>query len=258
MVGADYRARKNVILGVVGTFLNSNATSADSSRVDLNSAKIGAYGMWWQDGNYVQGYAGGGYDNFDTHRDISLPGFIGGAIPGTTNNSGGAYRVAHGYTGGAEINASLTAGHDWTSGNFSGGPLLSLQYDYLNVAGFNENGAQSLNLNVKRQINSSLKSLVGVHFSYVWNITPSHAIIPFLSAAWEHEYLDGAHTIGADMLGAGFAVDSSAFGRDGVLLDTGITLQWSDRVSFSLRYQGELGRKNYSDNSVFGGVRIGF
>jgi outer membrane lipase/esterase len=259
MIGADYRARRNLVFGVVGTYLDANSSSADSARVELNTGKLGGYGTWWDDsGNYVQGYAGGGFDNYITERAISLPGFMAGTIPGTTGSAGGPYRVARGDTNGAEANISLGTGHDWKMGNFLAGPTLGLQYDYVDIDGFGETGANSLDLNVQKQAASSLQSLLGMRASYVWRINPEQSIVPYVSAQWEHEYLDGSHTIGASMLGQSFSVESSAFGRDGILIDAGVTINWSKRVSTFLGYQGELGRTGYTDNSVFGGFCLKF
>ncbi len=105
MIGADYRARRNLVFGIVGTYLNASSSSTDGANVDLNSGKLGAYGTWWDDsGNYVQGYAGGGFDSYDTQRSILLPGYVAGSIPGTTGTAGGPYRVARGDTIGTEAN----------------------------------------------------------------------------------------------------------------------------------------------------------
>ena len=79
-----------------------------------------------------------------------------------------------------------------------------------------------------------------------------------MSVQWEHEYLDGDRAIGATLEGQNFNVESTAAGRDGLLFDIGMTVNWSGRVSTYLGYQGELGRNHYNSNSFFGGVRIGF
>ncbi len=132
-----------------------------------------------------------------------------------------------------------------------------MQYDYVSIEGYGETGANSLNLNLQRQNASSLQSLLGMRASYVLKLNPTQSIVPYVSAKWEHE-LDGSHTISASMLGQPFSVESSAFGRDAVLIDAGVMINWSERVSTYLGYQGELGRTGYSDNSVFGGVRVNY
>ena len=51
---------------------------------------------------------------------------------------------------------------------------------------------------------------------------------------------------------------TGASGRDSVLVDADVTMNWNARVSTYLTYQGELGRTDYSSNAIFGGVRINF
>ena len=66
-------------------------------------------------------------------------------------------------------------------------------------------------------------------------------------------------TIGAAMQGENFAVESNAFvPRTVSSLDLGMTVNWSERVSTYLGYQGEVGRSHYNSNSFFGGVRISY
>ena len=112
MIGADYRAGDHLVFGLVGTYVNASTSSNDGASVDVNGGKIGAYGTWWKEGTYVQGYGGGGFDSFDTHRTIYLPGYMGGSMtPGATGGTSpvdSGYRVARGDTdGGRERQAAL-------------------------------------------------------------------------------------------------------------------------------------------------------
>ena len=95
MIGADYRAGDHLVFGLVGTYVNANSSSSDGANIDVNGGKLGVYGTWWDDdGNYVQGYAGGGFDSFETQRTIYLPGYLGGGItPGATGSSNPADSV---------------------------------------------------------------------------------------------------------------------------------------------------------------------
>ncbi|MBV9673209.1 MAG: autotransporter outer membrane beta-barrel domain-containing protein [Verrucomicrobia bacterium] len=62
----------------------------------------------------------------------------------------------------------------------------AIQYTYVNINGFNEQGS-ILPLQIHSDSQNSLRTDLGFQASYAWragNIT----IIPFLTAAWEHEY----------------------------------------------------------------------
>jgi len=242
--------------------VNANSSSSDGGNVDVNGGKLGLYGTWWKEGTYVQGYAGGGFDSFDTRRTISLPGYTaGGMTPGATggSNPGDAgYRIARGDTDGGEANANLAIGHDWKFGHLIIGPTAGVQYDYIGINGYNETGADTLDLSLRPQTAQSLQSLIGFHASCVLRPNETQTVVPYVSVQWEHEYLDGDRAIGAALEGQNFNVESTAFGRDGILLDLGMTVNWSERVSTYLGYQGELGRSHYNSNSFFGGIRISF
>jgi outer membrane autotransporter protein len=47
-------------------------------------------------------------------------------------------------------------------------------------------------------------------------------------------------------------------GRDAALVGTGMSMQWNNRLSTYVYYDGVLGRNNYDNNAVSGGFRIGF
>ena len=47
-------------------------------------------------------------------------------------------------------------------------------------------------------------------------------------------------------------------GRDSVVVNAGVNVQWTPRIGTYLSYDGELGRKNYELNSVSGGVKLNF
>ena len=82
-----------------------------------------------------------------------------------------------------------------------------------------------------------------------------------MRAAWQHESGDRAYSIDSRLAsGAGdvFTVHGPAIGRDSALVDAGISVQLSSRCSIYAYYDGVLGRSNYENNAVSGGVRFGF
>jgi len=257
MLGADYRATANFVFGVVGTYIHATSFTQDGGSTDLNGGKLGAYATWWQNGTYAQGYAGGGYDHYDTQRNITIPGFV-QASHTSGADLGGANRNARGNANAGEANVSLATGHDWKIGRLLLGPTLEGRYNHIGINHFSESGAESLDLDVHHQSADSLQSLVGARASYVWQVTPTRSIVPFVSVQWLHEYMDGAREIDASLLGQDFGVQTTAIGADGLLLNAGLTINWTDRVLTNIGYQGDLGRSDYSDNSFFGGFRLSF
>ena len=47
-------------------------------------------------------------------------------------------------------------------------------------------------------------------------------------------------------------------GRDAALVGAGLSVQWNPRISTYVYYDGVLGRSNYDNNAVSGGIRFGF
>jgi len=115
-------------------------------------------------------------------------------------------------------------------------------------------------LKFRDQSYESERTIFGAKASYNWKIGKV-ALIPQVSAGWVHEYGSVAYAVVANFAnGAGnsFTVDGPEIGRDGVLVDAGMSMLWSDRVSTYIYYDGELARTNYDSHTVTGGIRISF
>jgi len=239
-LGLDYKVTPHFALGVSAGYTGTSADLADGGRVLVNGGKGGLYGTYFDGGFYLDGVVNGGYNSYDTHRE---------ALHGE----------ARGDTDGGEFNALLGTGYDWKRGGFTFGPIASFQYSYLGVGGFAETGSDAP-LQIQRDHNDSIQTRLGFKANYQWKVGKV-VIRPELRASWLHEYGDDKYAIGARFAsGAGdvFVVDGSRIGRDGVLLGAGFTVQFNDRVSAYVFYDGDLGRTNYETNSVSGGFSLAF
>ena len=83
---------------------------------------MGLYATLFGNGFYLDTAATGGPTGYNTHRT---------ALLGT----------ASGRTDGAEFNALVAVGYDWTKGNLSIGPTASFQYSYVGLNSFTESGS---------------------------------------------------------------------------------------------------------------------
>ena len=86
-------------------------------------------------------------------------------------------------------------------------------------------------------------------------------IRPELRAAWQHESgQDGFAITSRFASGAGgtFTTHGPETGSDSLLLGAGFAVQWSERLSTYVYYDGEFGRSNYDSHNVSAGVRIAF
>ena len=84
---------------------------------------------------------------------------------------------------------------------------------------------------------------------------------PEVRAAWQHEYGDTTYSLDSNFAsgaGSAFTVNGPQIGRDSALISAGFAIQWNERVATYVYYDGELGRTNYSSQSVTGGLRVAF
>jgi outer membrane autotransporter protein len=86
-------------------------------------------------------------------------------------------------------------------------------------------------------------------------------LIPYFRAAWEREYkyTDLPISFGAsDFPGVTATLNGPKEGRDSAIVNAGVGVQWTQRISTFIQYQGELGRSNYDSNGVNGGISFSF
>jgi outer membrane autotransporter protein len=86
-------------------------------------------------------------------------------------------------------------------------------------------------------------------------------MIPSVTAAWEHEYKYSALlvTVSAPLFGAATeTLFGPREGHDSAIINAGVGVQWTPRISTYVGYQGQLGRDRYDSNAVTGGVSFSF
>ena len=202
---------------------------------------MGIYATYFDRGFYVNAAAYGGYNSYDSSRQ----GLLGGLANGNTN--------------GEEFSTFIGGGYDWHPGHFSIGPLAYLQYTSVHINAFTESGS-AFPLQIHSDSEESLRSDLGFRASFVWAI--GHVfVVPFVNAAWEHEFEYSALPITAS-LGAVPGATATLFGpsegHDSALVSAGVRVNWTPAISTYVSYDGQLGRDNYSSNAVSGGVSVSF
>jgi outer membrane autotransporter protein len=239
-LGLDYRLTKNFAVGVAVRYAHTWTNLIGNGNIDVDSGGGGLYATFSQGGFYLNGYAGGAHNSYDTQRDA-----LGGGASGST--SGGEF---DGYAGG---------GYEFHCGGFSFGPIASLEYTYVDFTGYNERGSLAP-LRIESQSQDSLRTNVGLSASYTWKAGKVQ-LRPSLRASWQHEYFYSALPIDAQFAsGAGsvFTVHGPAEGHDSALIDAGVDVQWTPTIGTYFGYNGNVGRSNYDSNSVICSVHVDF
>ena len=239
-LGLDYRLTQNIAVGIAVGYAHTSTNLAGDGSVDVNSGKAGVYATYYNRGFYVNGYLGGGYNNYNTRRD----GLLGNAI---------------GNTGGGEFNSFLNGGYEFHYGGWTFGPNGSLQYSYVDFSGFTESGSLAP-LRIPSQSEDSLRTNLGLSASFNWQVG-SVLVTPTLQASWQHEYLYSALPIDAQFAsGAGniFTVHGPVLGHDSALIDAGLDVRWTPTIGTYLSYNGQIGRTNYDSHAVICSVHMTF
>lgn len=239
-LGADYRVSNSLVVGISAGYANTTSNLWGNGKTEVNGAKLNLYSTYFNDnGLYVNGVVGGGYNSYDTKRST-----LGGDARGNTN--------------GGEFNALLGGGWDYTIGNFTVGPVASVQYTYLSLEDYEESGSATP-LRFPNQSQNSLKSQAGARATYTAQVG-GIILRPEVRAQWQHEYLDSTAAVVSEFAAGGstFSVNGPTLGRDSLIVDAGVTAEINPRLSVYAFYTGEIFRTNYSSNSVSGGFRVNF
>jgi uncharacterized protein with beta-barrel porin domain len=243
MVGADYRIDNHF---TVGSFLSFSHTDADldhiGSSATVDTYSPGLYGSYVNGGWYANALVAYGFNSYTSNRNIDFT-----TISGTNT----------GATQGSQYQGSLGGGYEFQTGHFKYGPFAQLQYVNLNINSFNEEGPTALDIG--QQNADSLRSQVGFEARYAQRVGPIY-LVPHASVAWQHEFLDNSRDITSQFDGTGsgtFDVQTTGPDRESAFIDVGINADLNRDVTLFTDYETEVGG-NYSDQSVQGGVRIGF
>ncbi len=238
-VGIDYRITNYLALGLFGNYSHT-WTDLRPGSIDVDSGRGGLYATYFQSCFYVNGGIYGGYNSYDSSRR-------------------GLQGHANGNSDGEEFSVFVSGGYDFHIGPLTIGPIASLQYTNVYVDGFSEKGSLAP-LSIHSDSEESLRSDIGFRAFFQWRVG-SVVVEPFLKATWEHEFKYSTLPITAgfaDISGPSATFLGPSEGHDSAVVDAGISVSWTPRISTYVSYNGLLGRDRYDSNGVSGGVRISF
>jgi outer membrane autotransporter protein len=238
-LGIDYRLTNHLAFGLMGSYAHTWSDLRPGS-IDVDSARGGLYATYFNSCFYINGGIYGGYNSYDSSRR-------------------GLQGHANGNSDGAEFSTFVSGGYDFHLGHLTVGPIASLQHTNVYLDSFSEKGSLAP-LSIHSDSEESLRSDVGFRASYQWQVGSVH-VEPFLKATWEHEFRYSALPITASF--ASIPGPSATFvgpveGHDSAVVDAGISVSWTPRISTYVSYNGLLGRDRYDSNGVSGGIRISF
>lgn len=237
-LGADLRVSDHFNIGLMGSYGKSDASLVNGGSIDGESYKAAVYATMYQDGYYLDGLIGAGYNSYDTKR-AALLGF------------------AEGDTDAWEIDAMLNAGYDIRQGNWTFGPTASAAYTRMMLDGFSETGSLAP-LSYPSQHQESLRSELGGKVAY--NLVLDGIVItPQVRLAWQHEFMDSTQSMESGFGGGStFLVNGPHMDRDRIVLGAGLTAQLSPTFSIYAFYDGQVGDSNYQADQISVGMKLDF
>lgn len=243
-VGTDFPITQNFALGVAFSY-GANNTDLKNNRgnVDVDSYSATLYSLYSQKNFYVDALFSYGWTDFDFTRKIAFDN-----------------RTATATTNGNQLSARLSTGYNFTSKGFSIGPTAGIRYERVNIDGYTESGAGSLNMLVRAQDAHSLIMNVGAYASYAFR-TSFGSITPYFGANYEHEFANDNRQIATELVtqpGIPMRRFTGEPDRDFVRLSAGVLAQFSKTVSGAIGYETVLGRNNVTDNYINAQIRFQF
>jgi outer membrane autotransporter protein len=236
---------------LIGLLFDYNNTSADldnqGSTAKVESYSGGLYGAYHRDGFYTNGLLAYTRNDYNTARNILIPGFN---------------QTATGSSHGNQYTVNIDGGYDHKiSYRFTVGPIAGVQYVHLDTDSFNESGAGAASLAVGSQTVESLRSKLGVRANYHLQVDKDLAIALEVRAAWQHEFLDDSRSFNSSFINSGlssFSVSTSKPQRDAALVGIGIDATIADRFTVYVDYDVQAGQSGYIEHTFKGGCKISF
>jgi len=244
--GLDYRVAPGLAVGVYSGYQGTQANYENSGLLIDNGVRFGLYSTYQNGGFYTSALVGGAYHAFQVRRTIQFS---------------SVDRSALSKPDGWELDSLLELGYNMRFGKWSIGPFTNLQYTYLGIPPFVEGGADALDLSVAEQNANSLRYTLGGQVSYTWDINSKISVVPGVSIAWQHEFLDGARTIDATLDGGdGPAVAgyTPGVGKDNVFATASVSINIGRNFSTTLSYTADFGAQDFVSNAISAGLNFGF
>jgi outer membrane autotransporter protein len=242
--GFDARFGEFARIGLVGGYTNSSVSvDARSSSAGIDTAYLGAYAGANVGAFNLRAGAAYGFHSIDTSRNIVFPGF---------------FDSARAQYGGGTGQVFGEVGYGVALGRFAAEPFAGLAWVHLQTGGFAEIGGAAA-LNGAGNTDDVGYSTLGGRLATSYLLPNGMALIPRLSAAWQHAF-DGiapSAALAFQNTAAGFSISGVPIARDAALVETALDLRVNPHAKLGLSYSGELAGR-LQDHSVKGNFTWNF
>ena len=242
-IGFNSPGTDDLVLGVALGFVGSAAeVGLGQGSVDSQSLRAGAFAAKRIDDFHANAYLGAALDSFSVTRNVAA-----------------INRDATSNPTGSELDFSGQAAYDLRVRRATLSPWVGLSSDQLEIAPTKETGAGAMDLSVAQQNDYSVRSDAGARLAYRFG-GEKRSLTPFVSAAYEHEFMSQSRNIDAQFLsgpGTSFTVTTADIARSGMLLAAGFAFDFGNGASLQAEYSQD-DRPNYNVNTLFIDLRARF
>jgi len=252
MLGLDYRFTDSLVAGgAIGYARARSEFAAPEARVDSKNVTASLYGSWYVGDGHVDFMASHGKLDFDSSRHIQFASSV-------VTADGLVDRRAIGSTTGRQDAVSASAGYDWHWRGLTVGPVVSPTYVRVDIGGFEESGAEGLDLSFDQQLGESFTVKAGGHASYALN-TRFGVFLPHVQAFSVHEFASTARSVTARFqadTASAFAILTDDPDRDYFNWSAGLSAQFPFGVAAFADYQAMAGLARTSMHDISLGLRM--
>lgn len=152
----------------------------------------------------------------------------------------------------------MNSGYVAKAGSFSYDPTLGLQYYRVDIDGYTETGAGSLNMKVDNQEAESLVLSLGTQAAVVLK-TGIGSVIANIYASYEHQFAPIHRTITTELVTQpDIPMHTQTSDRGYFKLGAGAQLLLSENLAAAINYETVIGLDDVSNNAIAGEIRYQF
>jgi len=258
--GADYRLTDQFVLGAAFGYSNFDAdfdtTDQSAAGQDLDSdtfvgSLFGSYSF--TNGPFVDAIASVGWGQYDSTRKIVIVSMT--DEPSENRTARGDFDALH-------YGVAANFGWDIPIQAFTVTPLARVEFIRAEIDGFEEDGADGLNLEFDDHNSESLTTNLGLEASYSIS-TAFGVIVPSVRAEYVHDFLiddDGADvSYAADPTGlSAFEITTEAADRDYGIVGAGVAATFPAGWAAFVDWNTFVGLSNFDIHTVNAGFRKEF
>jgi outer membrane autotransporter protein len=243
--GVDFLAAPDFRLGfTAGASFGGFNVPGRATSGTVNTEELGLYGRKTHGPLYVAGTLDFIFTSNRTNR------FVSGVGPAETETSS---------SGGNEFLGRIEAGYAYRMSQLNISPFIGYQGASLQVPGFSETsvgGSGVLALNVMGRHVPSDETFLGVQFDTTMPLGEGRSWTPYARLSWAHEFdTERNLTVQLQSLPTSFTVQGAPASGDAALLDAGVKLAMSRRVTAYAAFDGGAGQHGESYAGT-GGITI--